>query len=109
VALNPNTEKNQYRATPQELAADSVLLYLAGTDTTAHALTFGVWEMLKRPELWKRLQDEVAEVVPGEDGKFAAVKKLETLPFLVRHPSPFSRKDRVMRHHLNRGRIVSQN
>jgi cytochrome P450 len=81
-ALNPNREKGQYVATSDELAADAVLVFLAGTDTTAHALTIGIWEMAKKPELWKRLREEVALYLP-ESESLAAVRDLETLPFLV--------------------------
>ncbi|KIW94443.1 uncharacterized protein Z519_04419 [Cladophialophora bantiana CBS 173.52] len=80
-ALNPNREKGQYIATPNELAADAVLMFLAGTDTTAHALTFGIWEMMKRPELWTRLREEVVGVLPDAQS-FAPLKDLESLPFL---------------------------
>ncbi len=81
-ALNPNREKGQYVATSRELAADAVLMFLAGTDTTAHALTFGIWEMIKRPELWARLREEVSSAF-SEGQSLAPVKDLETLPFLV--------------------------
>ncbi|EXJ53756.1 uncharacterized protein A1O5_13005 [Cladophialophora psammophila CBS 110553] len=80
-ALNPNREKGQYLATPNELAADAVLMFLAGTDTTAHALTFGIWEMMKKPELWMRLREEVVGVLP-DTRSLAHLKDLESLPFL---------------------------
>ncbi|OAP56011.1 hypothetical protein AYL99_10163 [Fonsecaea erecta] len=80
-ALNPNREKGQYIATPNELAADAVLMFLAGTDTTAHALTFGIWEMMKRPELWARLRQEVVTILP-DTKNLASVRDLENLPFL---------------------------
>jgi len=83
-ALNPNAEKGQYKATPKELASDAVLMLLAGTDTSSHTLTVGIWEMIKRPEFWHRLREEVAAVVPKDRSKFADAKDLETLPFLVR-------------------------
>ncbi|KAJ9605319.1 hypothetical protein H2200_009976 [Cladophialophora chaetospira] len=80
-ALNPNREKGQYIASQKELAADAVLMFLAGTDTTAHALMFGIWEMMKRRELWIRLRDEVASAF-SETRRLALIKDLETLPFL---------------------------
>ncbi|KIX97850.1 uncharacterized protein Z520_06628 [Fonsecaea multimorphosa CBS 102226] len=80
-ALNPDREKGQYVATPNELAADAVLMFLAGTDTTAHALTFGIWEMIKRPELWTRLRQEVTAVLPDTQS-LASGRDLENLPFL---------------------------
>ncbi|KIW26376.1 uncharacterized protein PV07_09476 [Cladophialophora immunda] len=80
-ALNPDREKGQYIATPNELAADAVLMFLAGTDTTAHALTFGIWGMIKRPELWNRLREEVIAVLP-DTKSLASLRDLENLPFL---------------------------
>jgi cytochrome P450 len=81
-ALSPNREKGQYIATSRELAADAVLMFLAGTDTTAHALTFGAWEMIKRPELWTKLRQEVMSILPETQG-LARLTDLENLPFLV--------------------------
>jgi cytochrome P450 len=81
-ALSPNLDKGQFHANPEQLAADSVLFYLAGTDTTAHALIWGIWNMVKRSELWRRLQDEVRPLMK-EVGEFADVRNLEMLPFLV--------------------------
>ncbi|EXJ53868.1 hypothetical protein A1O7_09204 [Cladophialophora yegresii CBS 114405] len=80
-ALSPDREKGQYIATPTELAADAVLMFLAGTDTTAHALSFGTWEMIKRPEIWTRLRQEVMSVLPETQG-LARLADLENLPFL---------------------------
>ena len=85
-ALNPNQEKGQYVATPDELTGDAVLMFLAGNDTTSHALTTGIWEMIKRPGLWQRLREEVATFLPESDS-LGALKDLETLPFLVSWPA----------------------
>lgn len=82
-ALNPNREKGQYVANLKELAADAVLMFLAGTDTTAHALTFGTWEMVKRPEIFRRLRQELVTTVLPQRGAVAVLTDLENLPFLV--------------------------
>jgi hypothetical protein len=82
-ALSPDREKGQYIATSRELAADAVLMFLAGTDTTAHALTFGTWEMIKRPELWTKLRQEVTSILPETSQGLARLTDLENLPFLV--------------------------
>ncbi|KIW50904.1 hypothetical protein PV05_09681 [Exophiala xenobiotica] len=81
-ALNPNREKGQYVANLKELAADAVLMFLAGTDTTAHALTFGTWEMVKRPEIFRRLRQELVTTVLPQRGAVAVLTDLENLPFL---------------------------
>lgn len=65
------------------MTADAVLMFLAGTDTTAHALTFGSWEMMKQPQLWTKLRKELSTVLP-HGSSVASLKSLETLPYLVR-------------------------
>lgn len=57
-------------------------MFLAGTDSTAVALTMGIWEMMKRPNLWTRLREEIAPLLPDTE-TIAPLKDLETLPFLV--------------------------
>ena len=81
-ALNPDREKGQYIATREELSADAALMFLAGTDTTAHALAFGIWEMMKRPDLWTKLQAEIDNLLQ-DSTVLAPGKDLEGLPFLV--------------------------
>lgn len=82
-ALNPNREKGQYVVSRKELAADAVLMFLAGTDTTAHALTFGFWEMIKRPEILYRLRQELREAKVQRHDAVATLGDLENLPYLV--------------------------
>jgi len=81
-ALNPNIEKGQYIATPEELTADAMLMFLAGTDTTGNTLAFGIWEMIKNPTIWTTLRKEVDTVLPDVE-TIANVQELETLPYLV--------------------------
>ena len=57
-------------------------MFLAGTDTIAHALTFGIWEMIKRPDLWVRVREEVSSIF-SEAQPLALPKDLEPLPILV--------------------------
>lgn len=80
-ALNPNKEKGQYSASAQELSADSVLMFLAGTDTTANSLLMGVWGLMRQPALWQRLRSEVSEVI-ADTSTLAPLRDLESLPLL---------------------------
>ena len=48
-ALNPDVGKGRIRPTIDELSADSLLLLMAGTDTTAHALTIATYNVLREP------------------------------------------------------------
>ncbi len=63
--LNPDTEKAQIRPTIDELAADTLLLLMAGTDTTAHALTIATYNVLKDPKILRKLQAELWKAIPS--------------------------------------------
>ncbi|KAK6376530.1 hypothetical protein LTS17_007125 [Exophiala oligosperma] len=81
-ALDP--KGGRYVVSRKELAADAVLMFLAGTDTTAHALTFGFWEMIKRPGILERLRQELGEAKLQLGGSEAVttLADLENLPYL---------------------------
>ena len=56
--------------TKAELTDDAIRsevanMIIAGTDTTAVALTYIIWAVVKRPELRKRLEEEVAKLPPN--------------------------------------------
>ena len=51
----PNVEK---------LAADAVLMLLAGTDTIANALAIGKWNILQNDRMHQTLVEELREVFP---------------------------------------------
>lgn len=80
-ALNPDAEKGQVVPTVDELSADSLLFLLAGTDTTAHALTFATYNVLKDSNTLKRLQEELREAMPRKD-MLLKWAELEKLPYL---------------------------
>ena len=58
-ALTPSPSKTQYVPTPHELSADAVLLFLAGTDTTANTLRVMTYHILAQPEIRLKLQHEL--------------------------------------------------
>lgn len=62
-------------------------MLLAGTDTTAHALTFGVWAMIKQPRMWTKLREEISTVL-NDTQTLSSLKSLETLPYLVSRTIP---------------------
>ena len=52
----------------QQLVDDGVLAIIAGADTTANALTMLIYCLLKHPEVYEKLQEEVDKYYPpGED------------------------------------------
>ena len=79
--FEPDAGKGQIRPTIDELSADSLLLLLAGTDTTAHALTITTYNVLKDPKIMRKLQAELREAIPRKDS-WAACAELENLPYL---------------------------
>lgn len=80
-ALNPDAEKAQVRPTTEEHAADTLLLLVAGTDTTAHTLTIATYNVLKQPKIFKKLQTELREAIPRKDMLLQSAE-LEKLPYL---------------------------
>lgn len=80
-ALNSDTEKGRTRPTIDELSADSLLLLMAGTDTTAHVLTIATYNALREPRVLGKLQAELREAIPNKD-MWIKSAELEKLPYL---------------------------
>ncbi|KAK8078510.1 hypothetical protein PG996_004680 [Apiospora saccharicola] len=79
---DPHAEREDKEAQTRHLSDLSVRLeasnfIVAGSDTTASTMTYLVWAVLKRPQLQRRLEAEVA----GLPAEFSEVD-LETLPLL---------------------------
>ncbi|XP_055326008.1 probable cytochrome P450 6d4, partial [Sitodiplosis mosellana] len=86
--------------TIEQCAAQVGLFYLAGFDTTASAVAYTLFELSRKPELQKRLQDEIDSVLAKHDNAITyesindmpllemcvkeSVRKYPTLPFLNR-------------------------
>ena len=79
--FEPDVGKGQIRPTIDELSADSLLLLMAGTDTTAHALTIATYNVLKEPAIMSKLQAELREAIPRKDS-WVQWADLENLPYL---------------------------
>ena len=80
-ALNPDAEKAQIKPTVDDLAADTLVFLMAGTDTTAHALTIATYNVLKKPDILRKLRAELREVMPSKD-TWLECSELEKLPYL---------------------------
>ena len=81
-ALNPDTEKGQYTSTTTELTSDAFVMLLAGTDTTAAALTVAVFGILRNPHVMNELRVELRDAMPTVTTT-ADWASLEKLPYLV--------------------------
>ena len=76
-------EDNRSGARPSlpTMIADGLLAIIAGSDTTSTVLTSVVYYLVKHPEAYKRLRDEIAETfLPGEEPTDAA--RLSRMPWL---------------------------
>jgi cytochrome P450 len=81
LAVHPSKEKGQYVATAQELTGDAVLMFLAGTDTTANALTVATYNVLANPQILSHLRTELDNAMP-DISAFYPQAHLKTLPYL---------------------------
>jgi cytochrome P450 len=70
---------------PVSIQRDTVTtLSFAGFDTTANLMTWVTFEMCRRPELQKRLQEEVDSVYDGLNGRELTYDDLPKFKFLTR-------------------------
>lgn len=84
-SLNPNIGKGQPKLNEDQLTADALVFFTAGTDTTANTLTRAIWGLLNdRPTLAK-LQAELKAAIPYHedltqmDVGWVELEKLEIL------------------------------
>lgn len=71
------TDDTGRRLTDEELRAELIGLFLAGSDTTSMALSWACHHLLKQPELIQPIRDEVAEVCAGGVVRGDDVRKLK--------------------------------
>ena len=81
-ALNPDTEKGHFTPSTTELTFDAFLMRLAGTDTTAAALTVAVFGVLRDPHFMNKLRAELRGAMQTATTT-ADWASLEKLPCLV--------------------------
>ncbi|KEF63876.1 uncharacterized protein A1O9_01854 [Exophiala aquamarina CBS 119918] len=82
ILLDPNSHKSRGPATAKSLYEESQALMFGGGDTTANVVMIGAFYLLKRPDLIKKLKDELKEywpeLGPGREPKLSI---LEEMPF----------------------------
>ncbi|KAJ6532134.1 cytochrome P450 [Mycena vulgaris] len=77
--LRPDTlEKGKNAMNSEELVAQTAVLLLAGQDTTANSVTFGLRELAKDPEFQEKLRMEIHSYVEGSKSGIA----YDNLPLL---------------------------
>lgn len=75
--------KAEPHRTTKGLVDEAFALVIGGTETTVTTITYGVWCVLKNPEVQKKLLDEVSMVETDNDG-LMEYRNLVNLPYLVR-------------------------
>lgn len=61
----------------KQLRDDLMTMLVAGHETTAAVLTWALFELTKKPECMKKIQDEIDEVVGDRHPTYEDIKKLE--------------------------------
>ena len=56
--------------------ADIIILFIAGHETTATALTWTMYLLAKHPEIQERVRDEIVQAFGKEDPTHEGVKKV---------------------------------
>jgi cytochrome P450 len=79
--LNPDCAKGQYTPPEAGLTDDAVLMFVAGTDTTANALVNVTWGVLNNSQILKTLQTELRLAIPDKN-EITDWAILESLPYL---------------------------
>lgn len=74
-------EKRSIKLSKEHLVAEAIVMLVAGTDTTAAALAVTLHHLLQRPEMYRKLQNEVQSVMSGLNS-IPKIQSLDTLPFL---------------------------
>lgn len=83
--MNPKVEKGHPVLSTEDLGADALLVFMAGSDTTSNTLVTGTWGLLNNKEQLLKLQKELQEALPYHedvttlDLDWAGLEKLETL------------------------------
>jgi len=65
-----------------QIIAEGMFIFFAGTETTAVALTYATYYVLRDPSVYKRLLEELDAVVLDGDGQMN-LAMLEHLPYFV--------------------------
>jgi cytochrome P450 len=70
------------KLTHEEIARECMILLLAGMDTTAITLTWTLYMLLKNPEIYKLVEDEVLEKFPNFNEPISYEKATTSLKYL---------------------------
>ncbi|KAJ5475764.1 hypothetical protein N7475_001493, partial [Penicillium sp. IBT 31633x] len=74
-------EKRSVELSKEQLISEAIVMFVAGTDTTAAAMAVTLHHLLQQPDIYRRLQKEVQNIMPTLDSR-PTVHELDALPFL---------------------------
>lgn len=74
--IQATDSEDQSQMTKQQLRDEAVNMLIAGHETTANALTWTWHQLLKYPDVYKKVQEEVNSIVTGEAPTFSELPKL---------------------------------
>lgn len=66
----------------QRLADEATILVAAGVETTAFALSVGIFHIVHTPAIYRRLKKELHDAFPSGDTVMPSLLELEKLPYL---------------------------
>ena len=104
--LDAQDEKTGDRLTDAEVRDEAMSIVLAGHDTTANLMSWMLWKLMIRPELWRECRQEVVELCGLDAPSSEQLKQLPVLDAMINetlrmYPSvPLLSKEVVTRHTL---------
>ena len=72
------------RMTDKQLRDEVLTIFIAGHETTANALAFTLYLLAKHPDVKKRVQQEVADVLTGAELTYDLLNKLEYTTMVIK-------------------------
>ena len=81
--MNPSSAKDHDTLYAKQLAAELIMLLSAGNDTTSDAMIVGIYQILRCPKIYKKLNDELATLPPDLEQEID-YSKTKNLVYLVR-------------------------
>jgi benzoate 4-monooxygenase len=82
-ALYPKSEKDHPVLSTNDLAADALVMFTAGVDTSANSFVTGTWLMMQNPHILKKLQAALKEAIPDPEVMSLDWNQLEQIDYLV--------------------------